>query len=130
MGLHGSGKPLSCAKLKTQKEDELSISSSFFDLKCSALSSYLFISFSFPSLCLKAEDTKIRKFLYRVVIAILKGDEKMDWNDKRVLVTSGVGFIGAHLVKRLLDLECYVGKYGINKRGEKEVRNNEESSQK
>jgi nucleoside-diphosphate-sugar epimerase len=44
----------------------------------------------------------------------------MIWKDKRVLVTGGAGFIGSHLVKKLLDMGCDVYVADNFCRGKKE----------
>lgn len=44
----------------------------------------------------------------------------MFWKDKRVLVTGGAGFIGSHLVKKLLDMECDVSVADNFSRGRRE----------
>ena len=44
----------------------------------------------------------------------------MIWKDKRVLVTGGAGFIGSHLVKKLLDMGCDVSVADNFCRGKKE----------
>ena len=42
------------------------------------------------------------------------------WNGRTVLITGGAGFIGSHLVKKLLDLECTVSVVDNFSRGDRE----------
>lgn len=43
--------------------------------------------------------------------------DKIDWKNKKVLVTGGLGFVGSHLTKRLLDLGSEVALFVLDEEG-------------